>query len=32
MSNGKIIAQGNMSEIINNHEVKEVYLGKEFKV
>ena len=32
MNDGKLIAKGNMDEIINNTEVKEVYLGQEFKV
>ncbi|MGD0466714.1 MAG: LPS export ABC transporter ATP-binding protein [Gammaproteobacteria bacterium] len=32
MNDGKLIAKGNMEEIINNNEVKEVYLGQEFKV
>lgn len=32
MNNGKLIAKGNMNEIITNNEVKEVYLGQEFKV
>ena len=30
MNDGKLIAQGNMNEIINNEQVKEVYLGREF--
>lgn len=30
MNNGKVIATGKMNELINNSEVKEVYLGKEF--
>ncbi len=32
MSDGKLIAEGNMETIINNAQVKEVYLGKEFSV
>lgn len=32
MNNGKLIAKGNINSIINNQEVKEVYLGQEFKV
>lgn len=32
MNNGKLIATGNMQAIINNDEVKKVYLGQEFKV
>lgn len=32
MNNGKLIATGNMQAIVNNDEVKKVYLGQEFKV
>lgn len=32
MNNGKLIASGNTQTIINNNEVKKVYLGQEFKV
>ena len=32
MNNGKLIANGNINEVINNKEVQTVYLGQEFKV
>lgn len=32
MNNGSLIAEGDLQTIINNHKVKEVYLGKEFIV
>lgn len=32
LSNGKIIAQGNPEEILSNKEVREVYLGRDFRL
>ncbi len=32
MSEGKVIAEGSSEEILNNHQVKEVYLGQDFSI